>query len=177
MKHFRMTAKCQIVAWNVIEDSQMRENWKITWWVSIWSWGRMFVGNHYVKWTIFWNILLIPPSEPTNVQCFRKSTDRFITRYGCDQSYNDRSNRRQHEKRAHGIVGPREAEKEELERKLSEKESFLRTESFGQTESFHPTGSFDQNESVTTPNLSWPAYLLPRPLLIIMFIEQHEIIG
>ena len=61
-----------------------------------------------------------------------------ITRYGCDQSYNDRSNRRQHEKRAHGIVGPREAEKEELERKLSKKESFHQTESFDQTESCQP---------------------------------------
>merc|ERR1712130_822066 len=63
----------------------------------------------------------------------------YVCRYGCDQSYNDRSNRRQHEKRAHGIIGPREAEKEELERKLR---------SSNQTESFHPRGSFDQTESV-----------------------------
>jgi len=28
-------------------------------------------------------------------------------RYGCDQAYNDRSNRAQHEKRAHGVLGVR----------------------------------------------------------------------
>ena len=31
----------------------------------------------------------------------------FKCRYGCDQDYNDRSNMRQHEKRAHGVLGPR----------------------------------------------------------------------
>ena len=31
----------------------------------------------------------------------------YKCRYGCDQDYNDRSNRRQHEKRAHGVIGPR----------------------------------------------------------------------
>ena len=57
-----MTAKCQIAAWNVIEGSQMGENWKITWWVSISSWDRMFAGNS-------------PSSSRTN-QCFLKSFER-----------------------------------------------------------------------------------------------------
>ena len=143
MKHFRMTAKCQIVAWNVIEDSQMRENWKITWWVSIWSWGRMFVGMSLSKMNQF-----------LRYSCLPNPLTDSISRYGCDQSYNDRSNRRQHEKRAHGIVGPREAEKEELERKLSEKESF------------HPTKSFDPANSVSAQgdaNLLQSTCLPPRP--------------
>ena len=61
-------------------------------------------------------------------------------------------------KTVHGIVGPREAEKEELERKLSEKESFHPTEYFNQTnssekESFHPTKSFDLTDSVSSQKL------------------------
>jgi len=34
----------------------------------------------------------------------------YTCRYGCDQSYNDRSNRAQHEKRAHGITSKRSQE-------------------------------------------------------------------
>ena len=44
-----------------------------------------------------------------------------IFRYGCDQSYNEPSGRGQHEKRVHGVVGPREAELEDLEKKLKNK--------------------------------------------------------
>ena len=35
----------------------------------------------------------------------------FKCRYGCDQAYNDRSNMRQHERRTHGVIGPRVKEK------------------------------------------------------------------
>ena len=48
-----------------------------------------------------------------------------IFRYGCDQSYNEPSGRGQHEKRVHGVVGPREAELEDLEKKTKNKDEPL----------------------------------------------------
>ena len=43
-------------------------------------------------------------------------------RYGCDRSYNELSGRGQHERAQSVVVGRREAEQEDLEKKFNEKE-------------------------------------------------------
>ena len=47
---------------------------------------------------------------------YKSQYHSWFPRYGCDQSYNDRSNRAQHEKRVHGITSKRsqEASKEAI---------------------------------------------------------------
>ena len=63
-----------------------------------------------------------------------------IFRYGCDQSYNEPSGRGQHEKRVHGVVGPREAELGDLGKKLKNKNEPLPL--LGSKSLQHPATSF-----------------------------------